>query len=63
MFELVDQTKELKQDGLAGFFDLLARFDFEDQKKSGNASGSAVSAPAGSKPFPDEIYGADRKAA
>jgi hypothetical protein len=45
-----DENKRTDQEGvigLAGFFDLLARFDFEDKKKEQSVlnTGSLVSAP------------------
>lgn len=41
-------------DGLVGFFDLLARFDYEDKKRSGMNPDSSASVPGESGFVPDK---------
>ena len=47
MSELIDEQKAFQLEGLVSFFDMLARFDYEDKQKEGSVlnAGSLVSAP------------------
>lgn len=51
----MEETTQLNNEdlnALAEFFDLLARFDFEDKKASGLKAGPLKSAPKGSASSP-----------
>ncbi|KKS58726.1 MAG: hypothetical protein UV24_C0017G0005 [Candidatus Nomurabacteria bacterium GW2011_GWA2_42_41] len=51
MSELVKTNENILDRDIVSFFDLLARFDYEDKQKEGSLfnSGSSVSAPEGSE--------------